>query len=70
MNLIFFDKNWLEEDYLIQDDELLVQFAIYESKEDGYELITVDSSKVRSKIQQFDITLTKAQRFSPNHNND
>ena len=63
----FIDPEWLLEDYLIQDDELLVQIFCqthqFESQTKNTEMITMDTVKVGHKIERFQRILERANYF-------
>ncbi len=65
----YIDPEWLEEDYLIQDDELLVQIYCdthqFKTQNKNNEQITMDSVKVRKKIERFQRILERATRYDP-----
>lgn len=56
-NSPYLNKDMIKDDYLIQDDELLVQIFCkshrFDQKDEKTELITLDQSKVQFKIKQF-----------------
>ena len=63
----YIDPSWLTEDYLIQDDELLVQIFCtthqFEGQDKNNEMITMDSVKVKQKVERFQRILERAHRF-------
>lgn len=63
----FIDPQWLEEDYLIQDDELLVEIFCethqFTSQNPDNEYITMDSVKVKQKIERFQRILERSLKF-------
>lgn len=65
----FIYEDWLNEDYLIQDDKLLVQIFCSTHKCDkgqnevGNELITIDPIIVREKIERFERLLERSYKF-------
>ena len=65
----YIDPEWLEEDYLIQDDELLVQIYCnthqFKSQNRNNEQITMDSVKVRKKRERFQRILERANKYDP-----
>ncbi len=65
----FIDPEWLTEDYLIQDDELLVQIFCsshqFGGQDTTMEQITMDSVKVKNKIERFQRILERSHKFSP-----
>ncbi len=64
----FINPEWLTEDYLIQDDTLLVQIYCashkYESQEKN-EMITMDPTKVSLKIERYQRILERSTLFRP-----
>ena len=65
----FVNREWLKEDYLIQDDRLLVQIYCeshkYNDMEKETELITVVPAVVNRKIDRFLRILERAEKFDP-----
>lgn len=65
----FIDPLWLTEDYLIQDDRLLVQIHRDTQKfcadVSGTEEITMEHPKVARKIERFNRLLERAERYVP-----
>ena len=63
----YIDPQWLEEDYLIQDDKLLVQIYCsthqFSSQNKSEEQITVDIVTVKNKIERFQRILERAEPF-------
>lgn len=63
----YIDPAWLLEDYLIQDDELLVQIYCqshqFSTQEQNTEEITMDAVKVQKKVERFQRILERATRF-------
>jgi len=64
----FIDPLWLKEDYLIQDDELLVEIFCESHKFNGQtdtcEHITMTPLVVQSKIERFNRILERAEKFN------
>lgn len=64
----YINSEWLEEDYLIQDDSLLVQIEVKSHKFNrdapNSELITLKESLVNSKIKRFKRISERAQKFT------
>lgn len=65
----FIDPEWLLEDYLIQDDQLLVQIYCqshhFDSQNRNNEEITMNSIRVKSKVERFQRILERSVRFDP-----
>ena len=65
----YIDPEWLEEDYLIQDETLLVQIFCdthqFTSQNKNNEQITMESVKVRKKIERFQRILERATKYDP-----
>lgn len=65
----FIDPDWLLEDYLIQDDELLVQIYCqthqFESQEITNEEITMNPIKVMKKVERFQRILERSTKYDP-----
>ena len=63
----YIDPKWLEEDYLIQDDKLLVQIFCsshqFSSQNQCDEQITVDVVHVKNKIERFHRILERSEKF-------
>lgn len=63
----YIDPEWLEEDYLIQDDNLLVQIFCashqFSSQNKCEEQVTVDSVQVKNKIERFQRILERSEIF-------
>ena len=63
----YIDPEWLLEDYLIQDDELLVQIFCathqFESQSRDAEMITMDTVKVGQKLERFQRILERSNLF-------
>lgn len=70
----YIDPEWLEEDYLIQDDKLLVQIYCdthqFLSQDKSCEQITMDSVKVKQKIERFQRILERSHKFQPDEPNE
>ncbi len=65
----FIDPSWLLEDYLIQDDELLVQIYCeshqFDSQNNNNEEITMNPIKVKKKVERFQRILERSIRYDP-----
>ena len=65
----YIDPAWLTEDYLVQDDELLVQISCathqFDAEDKTSERITMNPVRVRSKIERFQRILERAYHFEP-----
>ena len=63
----YIDPQWLQEDYLIQDEELLVQIFCnshkFGQKSDLNERITMDPVIVQNKIERFSRILERAKKY-------
>lgn len=65
----YIDPKWLAEDYLIQDDELLVEISCethrFESQDTTSELVTMDKAKVIRKSERLQRIFERSTKFSP-----
>ena len=65
----YIDPEWLSEDYLIQDDELLVQIYCdthqFSSQNQNTEEITMDPVKVQLKVERFQRILERSVEYKP-----
>ena len=65
----FVNREWLKEDYLLQDERLLVQIYCeshkYNDTEKETELITVVPAVFNRKIDRFLRILERAEKFDP-----
>lgn len=66
----FVNPTWKNEDFLIQDDELVVEITCkshsFEASKDACERITVVPAEVHKKIVCFDRMLERATKYTPN----
>jgi len=64
----YIDPDWLKEDYLIQDDELLVQIYCethqFVEQDENCEQITMDTVKVKRQIERFQRILERSLPFT------
>ena len=65
----YIDPTWLTEDYLIQDDELVVQIYCethqFESQDNNNEEITMNPVKVKKKVERFQRILERSIKYEP-----
>lgn len=65
----FIDPSWLLEDYLIQDDELLVQIYCeshqFNSQNNNNEEITMNPIKVKKKVERFQRIMERSIKYNP-----
>jgi len=65
----YIDPTWLTEDYLIQDDELLVQIYCeshrFDSQDKNNEEITLNPIKVRNKVERFQRIMERSIKYDP-----
>lgn len=66
------NKEWLEEDYVIQDNKLLVELVTPADTKNprnftevNKQIITTDSARVSEKTKRFSRLLERAERFDP-----
>ena len=70
----YLPPNWLKEDFLIQDDTLLVQIfcdshRFMESGSSETEMITIKANLVAEKVEQFKRMWERANKFEENEKN-
>ena len=65
----YIDPSWLTEDYLIQDDELVVQIYCethqFDSQNRNNEEITMNPIKVKKKVERFQRILERSIKYDP-----
>lgn len=65
----YIDPEWLSEDYLIQDDELLVEISCeshrFDSQNNITETVTMDKAKVKKKIERIQRIFERSLKYCP-----